>query len=1043
MSHRALRVAPLLFLSGMCALVYQNAWQRDFRLVFGASTAASAAVIAVFIGGLGLGGLWFGKRAERHPNPLELYANLELAVGLSAGATPALIWLARRVYLGLGGTLVLGLGLGTVLRLVIASLVLAAPTLLMGGTLPAACRAIETEGDRGRRGVAVLYGVNTLGAVTGCLLAAFVLIEIFGARLTLWMACIVNLIVALVARLVAASLPPEIAEAPPAEERAARAPLRFVLAACAIVGFAFFLMELVWFRMLGPVLGGTVFTFGLVLAIALLGIGLGSLLYSLRGQQIPATVRGFAWTCLLEAVCIAIPWALGDRIPILALAIRPIGAFGFWGHVTGWAAITALVVLPAAIVSGYQFPMLIALIGRGRAQVSNHVAWAYASNTVGAIAGSLAGGFGLLPWLSAQGCWKLVALLLMALGLGAVAISASVEKRFLRLFGPLALAALCFLLLGSTGPTAAWRQSAVGAGRVGLDVLSGPNSIKRFIRARKHDIAWERDGVESSVGMSSQSSLAFVVNGKVDGNSRADAPTQVMAGVLGALLHPNARTALVIGLGTGSTAGWLARMPGIERVDVVELEPAILQVARECSAVNGQVLDNPKVRVIIGDGREVMLASRESYDLIVSEPSNPYRSGIASLFTREYYQAAVGRLAPGGMFLQWVQGYEVDAQTIRTIFGTVSSVFPVVDTWQLRAADMLLISSMQPVVIDAAALRRRIADEPFRRALGVAWKVDSVEGVLGHHVVRPEIATAIARSNGDLLNTDDRTIIEYGFARSLSASVRFDTADLIELARGRGLDRPVVQGEVDWQRVEEERGLLSAVDGSQPQFSPKFDLASAHRSHAVQHWVSGEFEAALRDWRSQEAAPRGPLERLVLGELLADKQDPEAEKLAESLRATTPVESDCILARLRYAQGRREETLDLLQSVFVRHRSDPWAIDAPVYRALKLAEMMAERDPAVASRFFGILKEPFAVRSLDDSRQGVLVALSHHLEPKRRCVEVFDLMGEGVPWEEELLGWRVECYRAANDPRSAHAERELRDYLAHEPVTIGSLVKTP
>lgn len=1025
----------------MCALVYQNTWQRDFRLVFGASTAASAAVIAVFIGGLGIGGLWLGKRAERHPRPFLLYANLELAVALSAAATPALLWLARRVYLGLGGSLVLGLGFGTALRLVLSALVLAVPTLLMGGTLPAACRAIETENDRGRRGVAVLYGVNTLGAVTGCLLAAFLLIEVFGSRLTLFMACIVNLIVAILARAVAPTLPQDAGVAAETEQQAARAPRWFVLGASGIVGFAFFLMELVWFRMLGPVLGGTVFTFGLVLATALLGIGLGSLLYSVRGQQIPATVRGFAWTCLLEAACIVLPWALGDRIPILALAIRPVGAFGFWGHVLGWAAITSLVVFPAAIVSGYQFPMLIALLGRGQKQVGNHVAWAYASNTVGAIAGSLAGGFGLLPWLSAQGSWKLVAVLLVTLGLGAVALSASLERQWARLAGPVAIAAFCFVLLGATGPTSAWRQSAVGAGRVGLDVVANPNSIKRFIQARKHDIRWEVDGVESSVGMSSQSSLAFVVSGKVDGNSRADAPTQVMAGVIGSLLHGSARKGLVVGLGTGSSAGWLARMPGIECVDVVELEPAILRVARECTQVNEAVLDNPKVRVIIGDGREVLLTTRDQYDVIISEPSNPYRSGIASLFTREYYQATIGRLAPGGLFLQWVQGYEVDAQTIRTIFGTFSSVFPVVETWQLRSADMLLIGSAQPMRHDAAALRQRIALDPYRRALGVAWKVDSLEGVLGHFVVRPEIASAIARSNGDLLNTDDQTLIEYGFARSLNAPVRFDPSDLIELARPKGFDYPVVQGEVDWSRVEEERGLLTAVDGSSPEFSSKYDLGATHRAHAIQHWIAGDFETALTDWQSQKSPPRGPLERLALGEILADKQDLEAEKLAESLRGTCPVEADCILARLRYAQGRREETVALLQSIFVRFRTDPWAFDAPVYRALKLAEMMAEHEPALAAKFFETLKEPFSVRALDDSREGVLLALSHHIEPPARCREVFDLIGPAVPWANDILSWRVECYRKAADPRLASAEKDLAEYLSTEPVPIGSLVE--
>ena len=208
MNARAARVAPLLFLSGLCALVYQVVWLREFRLVFGASTAASAAVLAIFIGGLGLGGLWLGPRADRQAAPLAFYARLEAGIALLSAVTPALLALVRQVYVGLGGSQALGMGLGTVLRLLLAGLVLAAPTLLMGGTLPAASRAIETDDDSRRRGVALLYGVNTLGAVAGSFLATFVLLETLGNRTTLWLASLLNLAVAVTARAVARGLPP-------------------------------------------------------------------------------------------------------------------------------------------------------------------------------------------------------------------------------------------------------------------------------------------------------------------------------------------------------------------------------------------------------------------------------------------------------------------------------------------------------------------------------------------------------------------------------------------------------------------------------------------------------------------------------------------------------------------------------------------------------------------------------------------------------------------------------------------------------------------
>jgi spermidine synthase len=207
--------------------------------------------------------------------------------------------------------------------------------------------------------------------------------------------------------------------------------------------------------------------------------------------------------------------------------------------------------------------------------------------------------------------------------------------------------------------------------------------------------------------------LSFVVNGKVDGNARNDAPTQVMGGLLGALLHPGPHRSMVIGLGTGSTAGWLASLPGMETTDVVELEPAVLEVARLCGPVNQAAMDNPRVHTRIGDAREALTAGRGRYDLVFSEPSNPYRAGVAGLFTREFYQAAAARLAEDGLFLQWVQAYDVDDWTVATVVATLQSVFPEVQVWHVHQADLLLVGGRRPLRLDAERLRARMREEPF------------------------------------------------------------------------------------------------------------------------------------------------------------------------------------------------------------------------------------------------------------------------------------------------------------------------------------------
>src|SRR5438094_1029832 len=407
-------VALLLVGAGFCALVYEVAWLRMLRLVFGVSTAASAAVLAIFLGGLGLGGLLLGRRAERARSPLRLYADLETGVAVAAAATPLLLAVVARLYVLLGGTAVLGLAGATVLRLALAVVVLGLPAVLMGGTLPAAVRAVERGADAGRRRTGLLYGANTLGAVGGSLYATFLALELLGTNLTVWSASLLNLVVALAARLLVAR-PGAPAAAPPESPEPAptgAAPVALVLVAAAVVGFAFLLMELVWYRMLAPLLGGSTFTFGLILAVALLGIGLGGAAYAFWSGNRQATRAGFALTCSLEAAAIAIPFALGDRIAVLANLLRAVGAEGFGGYVFGWTIVTTIVVFPAAVIAGIQFPLLISLLGSGRDDVGHQVGLAYAWNTAGAIAGSLAGGFGLLPLLTAPGTWRLVVILL-------------------------------------------------------------------------------------------------------------------------------------------------------------------------------------------------------------------------------------------------------------------------------------------------------------------------------------------------------------------------------------------------------------------------------------------------------------------------------------------------------------------------------------------------------------------------------------------------------------------------------------------------------
>ncbi|HSG39894.1 MAG TPA: fused MFS/spermidine synthase, partial [Thermoanaerobaculia bacterium] len=810
--------------------------------------------------------------------------------------------------------------------------------------------------------------------------------------------------------------------------------------AAGLVGFAFLLMELVWYRMLAPLLGGSVYTFGLILAVALLGIGLGGLLYGAGESRRRPTMLTFAATCSLEALLMALPFAMGDRVAVLAAMLRPLGGSGFASLVGAWSAITALVVLPAAIVAGYQFPLLIALLGEGRRRVGREVGVTYAANTLGAILGSIAGGFGLIPLLSAPGVWRLVVGLLLGLALLTVVAGLRAGAPRRAAFVPVAAGALGLLFCLATGPTAFWRHSPIGAGRVETAKWTGPNDIRRSIEDLRRRVVWEADGVESSVALDLTMEYAFIVNGKADGSTLGDSPTQVMSGLVGAALHPNPKRVLVIGLGTGSTAGWLARIPSIERVDVVELEPAIEHVAEVMSKVNLDVMSNPKVHHYAGDGREFLLTTRERYDVVFSEPSNPYRAGIASLFSQDFYRAAVGRLRPGGIFLQWLQGYEMDAHMLRTAYGTLTSVFPSVETWQIHYSDLLLIATAEPLEHDFDRVRARMAGEPYRTALARTWGVEGAEGFYAGYLAAPSFARAVGEAGEGQVNTDDRPVLEFGFAKSLGRLGLFDIASLLDLIRSRGEHRPAGRGApLDWNRVGEMQVAVSAyAEEVFPDPDPRGDRAARLRIAARHAAARDQLRQACGHWLRQPEPPRIHTDTLLVAECLAEAGHPRLPQAADWLAGEQPIEADMVRARWHFTAGRLRESTDHLLAAFRAYRQDPWVYRPLVRRTLPLAIEIARRDRAQGARLYDGLAQSFSTDMLEQLRRLVRVWVARELRSPRLCVEAFAPLEPHPPWDERVLAFRYECYRDAKSPLVERAREALETYRSAVPPSLAA-----
>ena len=1004
------RVVPcLLFVSGLCALVYQTVWMRELRLVFGASTLAGAAVLAIFMGGLGAGAAILGRRSDTHPRPLRFYGILECGIALAAALTPFLIDGVRALYIASGGSVTLGAFGATLLRLAFAALVLAAPTFLMGGTLSAAARAVTAHDDAGRRRVALLYAANTAGAVLGVLLAGFVLLERYGNRTTLWIAAALNLAIGAIAYSV-----PSPRAGSAVERRGERARVRCpVLLAAALSGVVFLLMELVWYRVLSPILGGTTFMFALILAVALAGIGIGGAVYA----RIPrASAGALAITLAVQALVLAIPYALGDRIALLAHALRDVSAFG--AHVGGWALVTAIVVLPASIVAGMQFPMLIALLGSGGENVGRDVGHAYAFNTAGAIAGSLLGGFVLIPALGAMGCWRLCVGALVALA----AVFAWRASKTWQIAGAALAGIGAIVAVFAAGPTALWRHSGIGAGRA--PEIASANDARAWAHAVRRTLLAEAEGRESSIALMNDDDLGLVVNGKSDGSARRDAGTQVMAGMIAALLHPRPQSAMVIGLGTGTTAGWLADVPSMKRVDVVELEPAVVELAAAYAPVNRNVLAHPRVRIQVNDARETLLVSRERYDVVFSEPSNPYRAGVASLYTQEFYEAVRARLARGGIFAQWLQTYSIDERTAHTIYATISRVFPHVQTWTTNPGDVVLVASVDPIAIDMRTMRECLAKGPFRDAAHVAWRVETAEGVLAHFIAGEDVARAFAKRAHEL-NTDDRSVIEFGFARTVGRD-HFGTTDILQTAARMHGDRPRhMRGDVDWQLVEASRASIA--------YLPSSDA----RNVFARIYSAGEFGNAAASWDETHWTPTTSRQLATLAHALAMRGDERALEMSARLRAIQPAEADAIEGILRARQQRPADAATLIVRALHRYREDPWPLSGVMESALGLAPELATDDTIVDA-----LSQPFAAYQLEEVRRLAYVAAAWRTSRcGTRTLGALSAMEPNALWLKPVLEMRALCYRdAALTELAQKAQKDLEEFEVAEARAISSSV---
>ncbi len=708
-------LALCFFLSGLGSLALEVVWTRELRLVFGSTTLAASTILVAYMLGLGLGGLLGGRLATRLKSGVRAYGWIEIAIGVYALAVP---WLLAQLP-ALNRSLLAGMDFWPAVfcRFAISLALLLLPTVLMGATLPILVTALVRRDPRVGASTGLLYGLNTLGAVAGVFLATFVLFPTLGLTWTNRFGALLDVAVGVLsilwvdrafrASLAATGAPAAGSGGTGRPTRAASAtrardgamlvvPAAVLLIVYGCVGFTALLFEVAWSRALAVVFGSSIYAFSSMLGAFLTGIALGSLLFRRWIDRTRQPVLLLAAGIVALAVLATGTTLVMPHLPAVFLSV--VESFGLDSGRIALAQVTIcmLAMLPPTLVLGGLFPLVARVLAETIADVGQAVGRVYFANTLGSATGAFLTGFVLLPAFGVRDTLALgagVDLLAAALLLGTAARTGKVRALALV---PLAAAALLLVV------PLPFDREALTRG-----VFKAPDAEITFgidqapIDGRPGgELVYYRDGINATVSVQREGGiLALRVNGKTDASSFGDMSTQVLLGQLPLLFGPPAKKVLVIGYASGVTTGSVATHADVAQIDAVEIEPAIVEASRFFDDVSGRPLDDPRVRLILDDARSYLAATDERYDVIISEPSNPWMSGVSNLFTREFFQIVRGALAPGGRLLQWVQLYALDPPSLASIIAALRSEFPYVYGFAdlSGSPDLLLLAQDRPL----------------------------------------------------------------------------------------------------------------------------------------------------------------------------------------------------------------------------------------------------------------------------------------------------------------------------------------------------------
>lgn len=741
-------IAVFLFLlSGICGLIYEVAWSKYLALFIGSTAWSHMIVLATYMGGLALGAFVFGKYSDKVSNQLKLYGLLELGIGVYCLAYPFIIEIVGNLFIHtasfFNGSSKQGLLI--TLKFILSFITLILPTVLMGGTLPILSKFLSKSISDSGKDVAKLYYINSLGAVIGTALAGFFLIRSHGLDNTVWIASSFNILIGLLAILVAKSVKPNIQSiiSPRVIDDSqnqvfSETAIRIAIFTAFASGFIAMLYELAWIRLLSNILGSTTYSFTLMLIAFISGIAIGSYIVSLVIRKIKNLVAFLAICQYGTAISMILSLPLYERLPYYLMKLSatiPNSPENFPTFLSLEFLFCFAIMLVPTIFSGMSLPVATRIANRDMRVLGKSIGGIFSINTIGSVAGVLITGLFLIPLLGVKLSIEIGVLLNGLLGLF-ILYKTGLSHRLKLGF------ALFFVLIavGYRILFPAWNENFLISGVFRTLYKQGVPSYSEFKKQQNEGqkILWHKEGIDANVAVRESQfgdtiQKTLVINGKADASTVADLQTQILLGQIPLMLYPNSGDALVIGLGSGITCGSVLRHP-VKSLDVVEIASEVVECNSFFTIENNNFMADARVKITIDDAITQLKTSSKKYDYIISEPSNPWIAGIGNLYSLEFFNVCKERLNTNGVLTQWFHTYDVNNDIFRLVLNTISEVFPFVTIWKASDADIIILASATPLSIDFGAMELKMNQPQIAKDL-TRIKIFDVPTLLSTQVV--------------------------------------------------------------------------------------------------------------------------------------------------------------------------------------------------------------------------------------------------------------------------------------------------------------------